>query len=426
MSQRWSDQVAEAFHVRLPPDLTVWLDDQRWSEPGGAEFCLPMTPRQLMSPEPGSLWAGFMLPDTLPLIGNQYGDWLCLRIDWDGTVREVVYWCHGGGDWIPYGATLAEALLYDAAFHVLYERRFSEVTSPDRPNSEVYRAAEWARDFIASSRGQAPPRFWERADEENSGLLEELLSANVAPIAARRDLILRHLESQLKSRSAPAVAEQIGAVWEPDFVSWLFDTALIPELTLEELSEHFRVPVQQLIIQNWDAAEAEALHVGELRQDLGWAFDITGWAAERRGDYSLAVERYWKGLRASSFSDDSIRFRTHWYGEGYGKFPAARLHALKDRLSDAERQDPYLQVFWQNDPESLRARVRDYWVMEAQKALAAGEFREAYRCYYSAGWDCGLHFMKSYGEILEQLAHTAELGGSPALARIARIYREHL
>ena len=426
MSQRWSNQVAEAFHLQLPLDLKVWFDDERWKQAGGAEFCRPQSPEQLISPEPGMIWAGFMLPDTLPLIGNQYGDWLCLRIGWDGSVREVVYWCHGGGDWIPYGNTLAEALLYDAAFHVLYDRRFSEVSAPERPPEETYRAAQWALGFIPPQSSPTLAAFWKRPAEQNRRLLEELLGAGVAQVAARRDLILRHLESQLKLRSAPTVAQQIGAVWEPDFVSWLFDTALIPELTLEDLGALFRLPVEQLIVQDWDAAEAEALCVSRVRQDLGWVFDLTGWAAERREDYPQAIKRYWQGLRASSFSDDSVRFRTHWYGEGFGKFSAARLYALRDHLTPEQRDDRYLQVFWQNDPESLRARVRDYWVAKAKKAATAGDFQSAYRCYYSAGWDCGLQFMRSYGEILEQIAQMAQRAGSPALARIAQVHRDQL
>src|SRR5262245_37578083 len=120
---RWSDSVAQRFDIQLPLDLRAWLDDGIWKQAGGAEFCRPRTPEQLVSPEPGSIWAGFMLPDTLPFIGNQYGDWLCLRIGFSNRVDEVLYWCHGGGDWIPYGRTLAESLIYDAAFHLNYDRR---------------------------------------------------------------------------------------------------------------------------------------------------------------------------------------------------------------------------------------------------------------------------------------------------------------
>src|SRR5690606_932634 len=95
----------------------------------------------------------------------------------------------------------------------------------------------------------------------------ELLAAGVAEVAARRDIILGHLESQLKQRSAPEVARQIGAVWEPDFVSWLFDTALLPELTRNRLSQLFGVSPEQLTLQDWEAAEAESLILGGTRCD---------------------------------------------------------------------------------------------------------------------------------------------------------------
>ncbi len=54
-----------------------------------------------------------MLPDTLPLIGNEYGDWLCVRVDEDNRFGELVHWYHGGGDWIPVGKSIAEAVLHD-------------------------------------------------------------------------------------------------------------------------------------------------------------------------------------------------------------------------------------------------------------------------------------------------------------------------
>ncbi len=426
MTQRWSKQLAEALHLKLPPDFSAWLDEEVWSRAGGAEFCRPQTPAELLDPEPGSIWGGFMLPDTLPLISNQYGDWLCLRIGFGGEIIELVYWCHGGGDWIPYGRTLSEALVYDAAFRVLYNRRFAELHETHRNPEEVFGPAEWAANWIDRSVSVPLPRFWRRAPAENQWLLEELLEAGVAEIAARRDLILRHLESQLKSRSAPAVAEQIGAAWEPDFVSWLFDTALIPELTRDDLGRLFRVPVEQLTVQNWDAAEAEAIKVAAVRCDLGWAFDIAGWAAERRGDMAGAIHQYLKGLRASSFSDDSVRFRTHWFGDGFGKFSAARLYALRDHLTDAQRKNDYLQIFWQNDPDTLRQRVRDYWMEQATLAREQGRHRDAYACCYAAGWDCGVPNRASYEEILTELAEAARRAGSPALAAVAEMHRQHL
>src|SRR5690606_36855447 len=102
MSTAWSNKLAAHYGLQLPADLRAWLDDEIWRHAGGAEFSQPQSPDQLIEPD-GSIWGGFMLPDTLPIVGNDYGDWLCLRIAPDGQVSEVLHWSHGGGDWIPYG-----------------------------------------------------------------------------------------------------------------------------------------------------------------------------------------------------------------------------------------------------------------------------------------------------------------------------------
>ena len=188
-------------------------------------------PEQLLDPPPGAIWAGFMLPDTLPIIGNDYGDWLCLRIAADGTVSELVQWSHGGGDWIPCGKTLAEGLLYDAAVRVMYPQRAAPVEG-ESTDPQVFRAAEWARQWMAQ-RGRLVPRFWPYDGEQSReikahALLDVLAGAGIAEFAVCRDRILGYLESPLKSRSEAALAQELGVSWEPEFVSWLFDTARIP------------------------------------------------------------------------------------------------------------------------------------------------------------------------------------------------------
>ncbi|MHB8972181.1 MAG: SMI1/KNR4 family protein, partial [Pirellulaceae bacterium] len=140
MSGRWSTEIENRYSLRLSDDVRAWLDERVWEDSGGAEFCRAQTPEQLLDPPPGAIWAGFMLPDTLPIIGNDYGDWLCLRIAADGTVSELVQWSHGGGDGIPCGKTLAEGLLYDAAVRVLYPNRAAHVAAKST-DPQVFRAA---------------------------------------------------------------------------------------------------------------------------------------------------------------------------------------------------------------------------------------------------------------------------------------------
>ncbi|MHB8862704.1 MAG: SMI1/KNR4 family protein [Pirellulaceae bacterium] len=429
MSGRWSTEIENRYSLRLSDDVRAWLDEQVWRESGGGEFSRAQTPEQLLDPPPGVIWAGFMLPDTLPIIGNDYGDWLCLRIAADGTVSELVQWSHGGGDWIPYGRTLAEGLLYDAAVRFLYPHRASFAKAePAAP--EHFRAADWAWRWM-TRQNRPVPRFWPLDGEPLSppplrALRDGLAAAGVAEFAIRRDRILEHLESPLKSRSHAALAQELEVSWEPEFVSWLFDTARIPPAARQQLISRLSAVVGDPFVQDWAAAEAEAAAVLEVRDDLGWAFDIAGWAAERRGAARLAVQRYLAGLQTSWFSDDTLQFRTHWFDEGYGKFAASRLAVLSDHLTPLQQRDPYLQIFLDNEPRTMRTRVQQHWISLAREASRRKAHREAYAYYYRAGWDLGMLPVKAYDEVLQQLGTCAQASGSPALAALAALHHRFL
>lgn len=425
MSATWSERVAAKYAVKLPADLSAWLDDEQWKRPGGAEFNEPLTPAALLELSSEQLWAGFMLPDTLPLIGNQYGDWLCLRADAAGEISEVIYWSHAGGDWTPYGRTLAEALFYDAAFRVLYSRKPEFAAEPEPPPTEVFRSAQWSLGWTNGAK-RTVGEFWTRGSMSHDELLDGFVRSGVAQVAARRDLILMHLNSELRSHADPKLASEVGAPWEPDFVSWLFDTALIPDRHRADFSDRFQTPATRLTRQNWQAAEREALVVCKTRKDLGWSFDISGWAAERRGEFGPAIQRYLHGLRTSLFADDTVRFRTHWFAEGYGKFAAARLAELRTHMTAEQLSDPYLALFWENDASSLRERVRSFWLERAHAAEADRRYLDAYWCYYNAGWDLGSQSISFYDEIFDGLVHAAKAAGAEALARIATVHRNCL
>lgn len=437
MSTAWSRQIEQRYSVRLAPDVVAWFDDDAcWRRRGGGEFSEPIEPAQWLDPEPGLIWPGFMLPDSLPVIGNGYGDWLCARFDRAGEIREVVFWSHAGGDWIPYGRTLAEGLLYDAV------RRASgvapsfavEPSSPDElvdaaddvdaeSHHGVWTHAAWCWGQL---RGQEQLGLPDWPGEDAAMLGSWLRRTRLSFPARARDEILAHLDSALKNSTDYRVAEKLGVTWEPEFVSWMFDTRMIPADRRESLSRHFGVSVSDLLRQNWQAAESLALQVMQQRPDLGWAFDIAGWAAERRGEMDRAIGRYRTGLRPSLFADHTVPFRTHWVADGFCKFSAARLHEHRESLPAELRDDPYVQLFLANQSTTLRVRVSQFWLEVARRAEQAGDPAAAYDAYFNAGWDLGLDEMDGYRPILDGLVSSARASGAEGLARIAELHRSRL
>ena len=197
------------------------------------------------------------------------------------------------------------------------------------------------------------------------------------------------------------VAQRIGVPWEPDYVKWMFDTDLIPPDRRRQLLEHFGANDHDLLRQDWNAAERLAVKVGSTRTDLGWVYDVAGWAAERRGDVAAAIAQYAQGIRPSLFSDHTVTFRTHWIADGFAKFSVARLFDLR---------------------ESVRERVLAHWLEAAHLAESTGDWSAAYDAYFNAGWDLGLDQIGAYGEILAGLARAARARGAVARAAIAEMH----
>jgi len=441
MPRSWSESVSERYQLRLPGDVHDWLDEERWRVAGGGEFDQPLSPEELVAPEPGLIWPGFMLPDTLPWIGNAYGDWICLRVGPSGDILECLYWSHAGGDWLPYGRTLAEALLYDACR--ARERRApprcentpDSATSQQIPQSAAHGSFGEASDN--SSWDTHAAWSWRQAgladadwpairDGAPTALRRRLATEGLARWALARDSVLAQLDCGLRTRSDFRVAQRLGIAWEPDYVRWMFDTAAIPAADRQRLAAFFTSNETELLDQNWQEAERLALLVMAERHDMGWAFDIAGWAAERRGEPHLAAQRYLAGLRAPLFADHTVPFRTHWAAERLAKFSAARLEQLRDLLPNQFLRDPYLRLFLDDHPQPLRDRVHDYWMEQARAAESAGEPLLAYDRYYAAGWDLGLERLERYSEVLTGLERSATAIGATARARIARLQRDLL
>ncbi len=111
---------------------------------------------------------------------------------------------------------------------------------------------------------------------------------------------------------------------------------------------------------------------------------------------------------------------------GMANSPPHGWPSYASHLTAEQLRDPYLRIFLDNDVQSLRSRVQQYWIELARAAVERRAYREAYHYYYRAGWDLGMLPISAYEEVFEQLQRVAEADGSPALAAIAKLHHRFL
>lgn len=417
MSDSWTARIDERYRCTLSKELADWFDGEVWKQAGSGEYHSPIHPESLLSAAPQQIWPGLMSCDFLPLVGNDAGDWLCVRVDQDSVAAEVVQWFHGGGDWIPWGNSLAEALVFDSLIDRLPgpSRRHAIPAEDPRPMGHADEAAanpllNWALQHLPSGVAVAfdaatPP----------SDVAEILLATNVAEVAVRCELVLsalmrpeRNFEQML--RADPSVSRT-------ELAEWSFDTDRIPD--------HKRRLLQQLGAsfsgrQDWDAAVRFAQPVTKLAPSLAWAWDIIGYAAERRGDLELAKSHYRNASKCSVFTDQSVRLETHWAAEQSAKFSVARLLHL---ASEEVGQSDYLSLLCDPDSSQRSRQTTAYWIEQGTRQQAAEDFRQAHLCFMAAAWDVGAGPITAYGDLLERIAESAARSNQHARAEIARTHR---
>lgn len=419
MKTSWSQAIAEKYALQLPPDVVSWLDDGAWREAGPGEFVRPLSPQELLELSPDAVWGGFLPPDFLPWIGNDYGDWICLRVHAENRIEEVVIWRHAGGDWIPCGTTLATA--------VKYLGQTPPAGSPRTAGEPPFQGA-------GPPRRDAPPdapsvtQKWAQAHAGANGSADGRRQA-AGPAASQRDQIVRSLHCPLRDLLDAQLANQHKWAWEPDAVSWQFDAELTPAAARSVLQQVSHRAWPELASQDWKTAEALARQVLASRNDLAWAFDVAGWAAERRGDLEAAQQIYRQGAACSAFTDETVSFRTNWTSPACGKFSIARLLQIltaREQQNLPDREQAYLQLFSIPDETEVRERVSQYWLEVAAAALASSDPAAAYRAYYRAGWDLGLIRTADYGQILGGLADAAQASNWSSLSRLAELHHRRL
>jgi len=115
----WAFRISESLIAKFPDDARAWLDAEQLPNAPAGRFNQRVDRARLLDPSSGAVWGGLMLPDSLPLVSDGGGNALCLRFGFDGAVAEVIHWDHKGSLWKPFGRTLAEALVLDAAFALI-------------------------------------------------------------------------------------------------------------------------------------------------------------------------------------------------------------------------------------------------------------------------------------------------------------------
>ncbi|MFK8110692.1 MAG: hypothetical protein AB8B91_00735 [Rubripirellula sp.] len=406
MPESWSTRIANRYCCDLSQQLTDWFDSEVWKQIGSSEFREPVDPQTLLERAPEVVWPGLMSCDFLPLIGNMAGDWLCVRMG-QNSASEIVHWYHGGGDWIPWGKDLAEALVFDAlidrlpgpsARHAIP----AETPRPDLPNSDDP-ILRWALKQLPV----VEPAF--DTDLKGSQLADLLISHSIAEVAVRCELICSALASAVDLEQT---LQDLMLDAAPT-AEWVFDHQRIPE----DIRDQLRSVQASSLDQDWQIAEAQAMRITELSSELACGWDIAGYAAMRRGEDVLAQQRFEKGATCSVFTDQSIRLKTHWMSDRSMKFSVACLSLTNPR---AVEESAYLQMLMGED--FSKQHVTNHWLDLGTEFHEAGEFERAWSCFMNAGWDVGAGPMHVYTDLLERVVDASDRANHGARAELARTH----
>ena len=419
----WSLRISNRYRLELPEDLADWLDGELWRQSGCGEFRQPVDAAVLLGQTPDPIWPALMPPDFLPLVGNSAGDWLCLRVDANDQVSQIVHWYHGGGDWLPWGRTLAEAVVFDAIGPRLPGQRRRHAIPAENPRCDEPNPHD---PLLTWALRHSPPEITELLE---SGLDGEMLAARMiesqtAEIAIRCELVQQALANPLADQLTRDWAEHAGIDWN-DAIKWMFDLNLLPDSIRQQIEGELAIDLTPR--QRWDQAAEHCRRVGELAPELAWPWEIAGYCRQRRGQLRAARSLYASALPQSVFTDQSVRLQSHWTADRAAKFSAAMLRELQlnetESLPDQLVDPKYLDALCEPDPQIRRETVTRYWCGKADAAREQGRWQDVYENLVAAGWDLGAEPMTIYGDLLEQISEAASHAGFAARAEVARTHR---
>lgn len=438
-----SQQIAARYRLRLSDAWRQWFDEDVACVRLPGSFRAPLTAEQLIRQAPREIWPGFMLPYTLPLVGNQYGDWICVNIAPDGSLGELLHWYHGGGDWIPLGCDIAEVVVHDVVDHFRpvgrqMLRGAPESIEPDQRAHALHAFQEpalrnWLCDRLSASSKEPSTATSDVAQTlanielalQRGAYLDALQNmqqqawAMDAVACDRIQYALQHGTLQLAD---PAIARALGVNWSPDYVRWLFDVDQFPQLARAQIADLRGAGSGLWEQQDWTLAGELACEVLQRRNDLGWAVNVAGWSLQRIGDAAEAAEIYFQGRFASAFSDQGVRMRTHWTDARYGKFSVAQLFELHDYLTPVQQEDPYLKTIGKSSNSRTVKLVQEFWIDESRRLSDAQTFDGANCVLVRAGWDVGVEHLSDYKTILQSLVAAARAAGWEARQAVAQTH----
>lgn len=423
-----SEQISERYCLNLSK---FWCD---WFDGAATAFKLPGMMRQpllagdLCREAPEQIWPGFMLPDALPIIGNRYGDWICARVTENDELGELIYWYHGGGDWIPVGSSLSAVLVHDVVDQFRSVRKqMLRGASESRADSQagvLLRLADdnfsaWLSMHLSEDarsseldidvRSSLDRLITRLSEADYEAALKLLYQNRWVEDAVTCDLIDLALQGPLESISSQHIAKAANLPWFPEYVRLLFDPSQASQETRQRILELDSLEHRDWPCQDWQLAAELAGKVALRRSDLGWTATVLGWFHEKNGDLARAIVAYQNGMHASAFADQSVRLNSHAEVDEYGKFSTARLVALREHWTGELLSDSYLQIFRNPRKRSLLVDVCEYWKTLGYERETEGDFTTAYQHYYAAGWDMGVSRLSDYAEILSSL-HRSTLG----------------
>ncbi|TWU24261.1 hypothetical protein Pla52o_21870 [Novipirellula galeiformis] len=418
----WSERISERYQCTLAPDLADWFDREIWQRQGTGEFRVPISPAALLSDAADEIWPGLMPCDMLPVLADSAGNWVCVRADANNQMSEMVQWFHGGGDWMPWGKRLADAIVFEAVVERLPGPRRRLAVPAENPKQDFDPLNDpfvhWA--FEHQSKSIRELLAEQTSPQETA---EILLREDIATEAVRCELVQDAMHQPWSSQVNSKIASKLGLSWN-DCVSWMFDGSRIPADAWRLLKDNLNVGDFDRGTQDWSAVERHCKavidHTQESTRQLAWAWDLLGYAIERRDDRAGAIGVYERGATASSFTDQAVRMNSHWMQHEAAKFSVARLQKLAPETVQASK---YLSSLLGSSSQACRHQVVEYWMDQANNARDPSTSLER---LMHAGWDVGVDSFHRFSTLLDRIAIEAEAAGQQARATLAKTHRRCL